>query len=151
MSVTDPVQYAEELQLPTTRTDNAVAAVQAAIDDALDASGKAYSVLLNQTGTSAPVETIAKNGLTGTPTYTRAAPGVYTVNLTGQFPVGKTIVLIANYGSTSPASTTAFDIITAYQTNADQLTITTRKVTAGVITMSDAVLQDTNLLVLVYP
>lgn len=152
MSVQDPVQFAEDLQLPTTRTDNALIEVQATIDAALASVGTVYAILLSQTGTSAPSATVVQNGLSGAaPTFSRAATGVYTINKTGGFPLGKTIVLPGNLGATSPGSTTAFDIIIAYQVNADQIAVTTRTVTSGTIAMADDVLVDTCLYVVVFP
>lgn len=53
---------------------------------------KIYKVLLNQTGTNAPVATILINTLGGTPVWSRTSPGIYTVTLNGAFPAGKTAV-----------------------------------------------------------
>lgn len=151
MSVQDPVQFAEDLQLPTTRTDNALAAVDAAIDAALGTIGQVYAIQISQSGTGAPTATVIKNDLGGTPTFGRAATGLFTINLTGAFPLGKTIVLPGNLGSTSPGSTTACDIIVAYQVNADQIAITTRTLTSGVLAMADSILSDTCIYVIVFP
>jgi len=53
------------------------------------ASYTKYTVLLNQTGTAAPVATVLENNL-GTIVWTRTAPGVYLGTLTGAFTLNKT-------------------------------------------------------------
>lgn len=55
---------------------------------------KVYKALLTQTGTSAPVATVLVNTLSGTPTLLYDGVGNYRVQLTGEFTVGKTFVLI---------------------------------------------------------
>lgn len=67
--------------------------------DSFENGYKIYRVLLNQSGTSAPVATILKNTLDGTPVWSRSSPGIYNVTLNGAFPAGKTAVFCEqNFG-----------------------------------------------------
>jgi hypothetical protein len=56
---------------------------------------KVYEALLTQTGTNAPVATVLKNTLGGTPTWGYSSAGRYTLTLLNTFTVGKTCI---NFG-----------------------------------------------------
>lgn len=56
-------------------------------------SPKVYRALLSQSGTDAPVATVLKNTLGGTPVWTRANVGNYRLTLAGAFPSAKTFIL----------------------------------------------------------
>ena len=150
MSVADPVQYAEDLQLPTTRIDNAVAQIEAALDDAIAAGGKIYSVTLSQTSTSAPAATILKNTLGGVPVWARTSAGLYTCTLASAFPTDKVLILLGASGGNITA-TVAFDIFASEHTNTSVLTLTSRQWAAGTVSMSDNLLLNTEFHVVVYP
>jgi hypothetical protein len=53
---------------------------------------KVYTALLTQTSTSAPTAIVLENTLSGTPTFAYVDPGEYTLTLTGEFVVDKTVV-----------------------------------------------------------
>lgn len=54
-----------------------------------------YTALMNQTGTNAPVPTILKNTLAGTPVWSfTGTTGYFQVTLTGAFPLQKTVSFI---------------------------------------------------------
>lgn len=57
--------------------------------DPVDEGFKEYVASLTQTGTGAPVATVIKNTLGGTPVWSRAGAGQYTATLLGAFPTGK--------------------------------------------------------------
>ncbi len=62
---------------------------------------KVYVALVSQTGTSAPTITVLQNTLSGTPVWSRYSAGIYRATLTGEFTVGKTIILSTmGYNST---------------------------------------------------
>lgn len=63
-------------------------------DSAIYGGSKVYKALLTQTGTSAPVATVLVNTLSGVPTLLYDGVGNYRVQLTGEFTVGKTFMLI---------------------------------------------------------
>jgi hypothetical protein len=54
---------------------------------------KVYTATLNQTGTAAPVATVLRNELSGTPVWTRSGTGAYLLTLTGEFTPGKTFLI----------------------------------------------------------
>lgn len=64
-----------------------------------------YVALINQSGIGIPVETVLENTLSGVPTFSRYSSGIYSINLTGAFPSGKTVA----FGTNPPNSTLHFD------------------------------------------
>lgn len=74
--------------------------VEMSLDDFLThAKGyKEYVALLTQTSTNAPVATIIRNELSGTPVWSYANVGVYDMTLTGEFLSGTTGVFIMTAG-----------------------------------------------------
>lgn len=52
-----------------------------------------YIATLSQSGMAAPVATVLKNTLGGTPTFARTSPGSYAMTLTGAWTSGKTVIL----------------------------------------------------------
>lgn len=57
---------------------------------------KVYIALLTQTGTAAPVATVIKNTLSGTPVWSRVSATDMRATLTGEFIADKTTVFISN-------------------------------------------------------
>ena len=57
---------------------------------------KSYVAFLNQTGTSAPTQTIVYNDLGGNIVWTYFAEGVYTGTLSGKFTENKTFCIVAS-------------------------------------------------------
>jgi len=104
---------------------------------------KVYTAILSQTGTSNPTKTVFQNTLTGTPSITRGAVGVYDIELTGAWVSGKVWLLITN---ATTGATIAYTTIT--RTDVDFLTIFTRDNTA---TLADGILTDASLEIRVYP
>ena len=65
------------------------------VDFVPDAPGvRVYKVLLNQTGTDAPVVTEQRNSLTGTPASSYVGVGEYRLTLSGAFPLAKTTAIL---------------------------------------------------------
>ena len=70
---------------------------------------KIYTVLLNQSGTSAPVATILQNTLSGTPVWTRTGAGSYTCTLASEFTINKTVIFTGqNYNNIGLECTYAY-------------------------------------------
>lgn len=69
---------------PTQNTNDVTVAVSSAL------GYKHYTVLVTQSGTSAPTVTVLANELSGTPVWTRSAIGVYLCTLVGAFTADKT-------------------------------------------------------------
>lgn len=57
---------------------------------------KVYIALLTQTGTNAPVATVIKNTLSGTPVWSRTSATDMRATLAGEFIENKTVVFITN-------------------------------------------------------
>lgn len=72
-----------------------------------------YTALISQTGTDAPVATILKNTLGGTPVWTRAALGTYNLTLVGAFPDDKVVI---NGSSGESSGGFKLDIYDTYDT-----------------------------------
>jgi len=62
---------------------------------------QSYVALLTQSGTSDPVATILENTLGGVPVWTRSTTGTYAIQLTGAFPVGKTVCTLVVHANDS--------------------------------------------------
>jgi len=78
------------------------------VDFTPDAPGvRVYKVLLNQTGTAAPVVTEQRNSLTGTPASSYVGVGEYRLTLSGAFPLAKTTAFLQN-NTNDPASIAMF-------------------------------------------
>ncbi len=79
----------------------------AAWDDPAGPGYLEYVALLSQSGTNAPVATVLKNTLGGTVVWVRDGVGLYSGNLIGAFPSGKTQI--------TPESNWDFSNLTASQ------------------------------------
>jgi hypothetical protein len=82
---------------------------------------KIYKVLLNQTGTNAPVATVIKNNLSGLPVWSRTNPGIYRLTLNGEFNTLNTTIYCGNQFN----NTGTLIIIKAAVASANQVEIQT--------------------------
>ena len=109
---------------------------------------KVYRALLSQTGVSAPTATVLENSLGGTLVWTRVSAGSYTATLTGAFTANKTFLQIAGRLS----SNLDFGQADFYRAGSNSLTLLTRDVeVTGGASLSDDILLETSILILVYP
>jgi len=61
---------------------------------ASDSGVKIYEANVSQQGTNAPVSSVLKNTLGGTPVWSRVGPGIYVLTLAGAFPQAKMALYI---------------------------------------------------------
>jgi hypothetical protein len=81
---------------------------------------KKYVATLVQSGTSAPVGTILKSTLSGTPVLARASANTYTITLADEFTSGKTDVRMIDTTDVVSVTVTSTSVITLV-TNADSV------------------------------
>jgi hypothetical protein len=99
---------------------------------------KAYSALLTQTGTNAPVATVLENTLQDTLTWTRFGVGQYFITSPARvFVANKTFPIMGT--SYNESDNTKFVVTSAYWVSTTQCWVTVSKIssTGGVVTLTD--------------
>lgn len=107
---------------------------------------KVYVALLSQSGTSAPTVTVLQNTLGGAISWTYNGVGTYNGTLNGVFIASKTFFTI----NKSRASGRQFSL---YRNNDNEIEVVTEIFDAGtpIFTATDGVLNNTSILIEVYP
>lgn len=110
-----------------------------------------YIAYINQSGSAAPIATILKNTLLGVPVFARISAGTYTMTLAGAFPAGK--VFIPN-GVDRPIinfSDTHIKTNQVYRSSDDQITILVWWGVIGSMALTDGMLSDFDVTIMVFP
>lgn len=110
-----------------------------------------FIAYINQSGSSSPVATILKNTLPGVPVFARVSAGTYTMTLAGAFPAGK--VFIPN-GVDRPIinfSDTHIKTNQVYRSSDDQIVILVWWGVIGTMALTDSMLSDFDITIMVFP
>lgn len=113
---------------------------------------KVYRALLTQTGTNAPVATVLENTLGGTVAWKRDDPGIYNGGLVEAFTLDKTVLSPVN-ASASMEGVAVHIETSFYQISDSTVRLQTAVVdlTGPTITLTDALLSNAFVEILVYP
>lgn len=88
---TFPTHINQVIQATSGNLTHLQSLVDAGLASIIGSPSKRYIALITQSGTDAPVATVLRNTLSDAPVWARSSQGVYTLTLTGEFTVDKTL------------------------------------------------------------